>query len=485
MRPASSRSRDLLYKDEVLNRLSNRANVAQFGSVDPNLVQRYCRIRGSKPNYTFADPRSAVRELLSSSPEGAINIRSFRPEEPQGAEFVPNLNDLEDIVGHLRRLASKGLHTIVNELVDVNDGGVSGVLQGQIIEFAPGETPRCVEGSRIVSLPRGVGLRLLKHVYGFQPALRYPKQYRVEFSLHPKRRGFANEHTIIWELDKGGSLNSKPLLRWPNAFSRLIGDKAFGLLIADLFQFKVPATLVISRKIAPFTFGDTTGTFNKWIRTCPAEPKPGFFPTTQGWVDPFELLSREDPAREIASVLVQEEVSPKYSGGALTSTRKGALIEGVRGAGDRLMLGEASPEALPQNVINSVRQIHGHALRQFGDIRIEWVHDGNSIWLVQLQQEPSSSLGHTIVPGQARQYHEFNVKLGIEQLRELVARVENTDEGIALVGRVGMTSHLADILRRARIPSVLTEGESTTSKLPRGSTGNDAADRLSSVFSRG
>jgi hypothetical protein len=42
---------------------------------------------------------------------------------------------------------------------------------------------------------------------------------------------------------------------------------------------------------------------------------------------------------------------------------------------------------------------------------------------------------------------------GIEELRELVDQLSGTDEGIVLVGSAGITSHLGDILRRARIPS--------------------------------
>jgi hypothetical protein len=51
------------------------------------------------------------------------------------------------------------------------------------------------------------------------------------------------------------------------------------------------------------------------------------------------LLAREDPTGEqIASILVQDEVPPEYSGALLTSSGGLPIIEGVVGTGDLLML---------------------------------------------------------------------------------------------------------------------------------------------------
>jgi glutathione synthase/RimK-type ligase-like ATP-grasp enzyme len=57
-------------------------------------------------------------------------------------------------------------------------------------------------------------------------------------------------------------------MQWPNRFSSILGDKAYGLLMANLAGVPVPRTLVIGRRIAPFTFGDVTGSFEFWTRTC-------------------------------------------------------------------------------------------------------------------------------------------------------------------------------------------------------------------------
>jgi hypothetical protein len=63
--------------------------------------------------------------------------------------------------------------------------------------------------------------------------------------------------------------------------------------------------------------------------------------------------------------------------------------------------------------------------------------------------------GQTIVAGEPSKYPRFDVRQGIEQLREIVRkiRLSNADEGIILVGDVGVTSHMGDILRHDEIPS--------------------------------
>ena len=99
------------------------------------------------------------------------------------------------------------------------------------------------------------------------PEINFGPDYRVEFSIHPKKQGVKKEHTIIWEYEKYEDVNYKGRISWPNNFSKFIGDKVYGLLIADSLNIKVPKTTVISRNVAPFVFGKETGSFEKWIRT--------------------------------------------------------------------------------------------------------------------------------------------------------------------------------------------------------------------------
>jgi hypothetical protein len=233
------------FKDARLDQLTKFGNVAQFVSFGPDLKQRFSRVRGFEPNHCFSGAREAVEILLDRSPERRVNIRSFKPDDPQGHEFVYGINSTDIAVEHLRRLTASGLWLIVNETVDVNDGGVSGVVHGNIMEFAPGETPRVVETGRIVSVSRDLGERLLRTVYGFTPALPKVPELRIEFSIHPMRRGFAHHHTIIWEFQEVPADHLAAIPKWPNPFSELIGDKVFGLLLADVVGLKVPRTMVV------------------------------------------------------------------------------------------------------------------------------------------------------------------------------------------------------------------------------------------------
>jgi hypothetical protein len=194
-----------LFKDAVLDRLARRANVAQFISFGPDLRQRFARVFGYSANQRFPDLPAAAAALLQSSGERSVNVRSFDPVTPKSREFVYGLKTVDEITRNVQRLAAAGLYTIANETIDVNDGGVSGVALGDVIEFAPGDTPRAVEKPGTAALPRKAALELLSTVYGFTPDVaRYGPKARVEFSIHPLRRGFRQDHTVIWELETVG-----------------------------------------------------------------------------------------------------------------------------------------------------------------------------------------------------------------------------------------------------------------------------------------
>jgi hypothetical protein len=445
------------FKDAILDGLARRANVAQFVSFGSDLVQRFGWVRGREPNLSFPSPETAVQALLAASPEGRVNVRSYLPESPQGSEFLYARADAEEIVAELRRLAADGLYTIVNETIDVQDGGVSGVAFGGVVEFAPGGTPRIVEEADAASLPRQLGLRILETVYGFALDLPGPVEARVEFSLHPLRRGVRHGHWVVWEIEEPGpppDAPTPPDITWPNRFSRFVGDKAFGLLVADALGLPVPRTQVIPRGCPPFAFGRETGCAETWIRTCPREQVPGLFTTRRGWLDPFHLLQEEDPeGTRISSILAQAGVEAQYSGALVSQPDGELLIEGVAGTGDLFMTGHRAPEDLPAEVRDAVCDLYHRAVDLLGPVRFEWVYDGVTVWVLQLHRGAAVSSGRVVHPGDASHYHVFPVTEGIEALRTLIGRVQGTGEGIVLAGRVGITSHLGDLLRRARIPS--------------------------------
>lgn len=444
------------FKDEILGALAEHHNVAQFVSFSPGSAEiRFMQVAGESRELP-ASVEEALEILFAAAIERSVNVRAFDPLQPKSHEFLYGLTTVSGAAAHVRRLASVGLFTIANETVDITDGGVSGVLYGGVVEFAPDDTPRCVEKPGTASLPRTIGLAILETVYGFPPELaEAADSTRVEFSLHPGRRGVRNGHTLIWEEERTEPVALQPAFVWPNNFSRLVGDKTFGLLVADSVGLRVPRTTVVARRVAPFWFGRPTGTGETWLRTAPAEPVPGLYTTLQGWRDPFQLLDEEDAdGSVIASVLSQESVEPWFSGAASSRNRgMTATVEGVRGPGDRFMLGEAPPEPLPANVSAAVREALHVAARHFGDARLEWVHDGDELWIVQMHRGGTISIGNVVYPGTATVEHEFLVSSGIAELRDLADRLAGTGEGVVLVGQVGVTSHFGDVLRRARVPS--------------------------------
>jgi hypothetical protein len=444
----------LHFKDSILDQLAELANVAQFVSYGPEGGQRFSRVLQRDRNHLFDDRRSAAQALLEASADYSVNVRSFDPAQPKSHEFVYGLRDADAVERTVERITASGLYAIVNETIDVDDGGVSGVAYGGVLEFAPHNTPRCVEKPGTVALSFDEGLRLIQSVYGFKPDLAFGAEYRVEFSIHPLRRGFRHQHTILWELEKVPPVRLQAEVRWPNLFSRHVGDKAFGLLVADAVGLPVPRTTVVARGVAPFTFGSSTSSGEVWIRTCPVEPVPGRFTTHRGWLDPFALLTDEDPdGRAIASVLAQEGVTAFYSGALATSLDGAPIVEGVSGGGDEFMLGVRSPERLPDDVSSAVIDLYEKASARLGPVRFEWVFDGTRAWVVQLHQGASASNGRTVYPGRREIEHRFPVGEGLEALRSLVARLDPLREGVVLVGDVGVTSHFGDILRKAQVPA--------------------------------
>lgn len=454
---AAAKAEDLRYKDVILDRLAEFGNIAQFVSFSPDLKQRYSRISGFDSNCSFKSAERAIDALFKSSPEALVNVRSYRPEQSKGQPLRYGLKSISEVMNVLRENQRLGNFSIVNETVDIHDGGVSGVALGDIIEFSPDDSPQCVDRSGICALPRHIGMLILERVYGFRPIFTSDPSVRVEFSIHPKRRGLSKDHTLLWELEHVGQHPAIHVVpEWPNNFSRLVGDKAFGLLVADAIGLRVPKMTVISRRIAPFTFGHSTGTGETWIRTCPRERAPGKYPTFFGWQDPFAMLTDEDAKSRldpryvpIVSVISQDAVVPEFSGSSAPFFES-ELIEGRRGRGDEFMLGQKGPEQLPDFVFEAGKKAYQLASKVLGPVEMEWVFDGKSIWVVQLNLSKVPHFDQ--LASHVRKWHSFDVKEGLENLQNLVDRVDRTQDGVILVGDVGITSHFGDILRAAGVP---------------------------------
>ena len=175
-------------KDRSLDELARVGNVAQFVSFAPggdHAKQQFSRVAGYEPNHVFATNYEAIASLLASSPDGTINLRSFTPESPRSRDFHYGIADANEAHSIAAQLSREGLFVIANETVDVSDGGVSGVIQGGVIEFAPDDTPRCVEKQGVASLPIAWGLSIIHCVYGFAPDTVDAGKGRLEVQRSP------------------------------------------------------------------------------------------------------------------------------------------------------------------------------------------------------------------------------------------------------------------------------------------------------------
>ncbi|QOZ06655.1 hypothetical protein [Bradyrhizobium sp. CCBAU 51765] len=445
-----------LRKDQSLDELARIGNVAQFVSYSPGGKapnQQFCRIAGYEPNHRFETLRDGLCSLVEHSPEGTINLRSFTPESPRSRDFHYGLANVDEAESLLRKMSAEGLFVIANETVDVSDGGVSGVIQGGVAEFAPDDTPRCVEKEGTASMPSNLARSIIRMVFGFEPETVAADRGRLEFSIHPKPRGWRRSHTLMWEYEGTESAPAQPAMKWPNRFSQHIGDKTFGLLVAHAIGLPVPRTTCFSRRVAPFTFGQDTASREVWTRTCPKEQEPGRYTTVKGWADPFKLLSIEDPqGTQIPAILCQAAVPATHSGAAITDATGQLIIEGTAGEGDHFMLGRKVPEKIPASVTADVRALYDLAKASLGPVRFEWVHDGSRAWIVQLHKGATDSAASTIVPGDARRWETFQVSRGLEALRGFLDGLPG-DVGVSIEGEIGLTSHFADLLRKARRPA--------------------------------
>lgn len=442
-------------KDDVLNELARTYNVAQFVSFGPgDLGLRHHAVREATG---FDGPlEDTLADLLRATTSGSINIRSFTAERPAGNPFHYGISNVATAAALIRELGRSGLYTIANETLDVNDGGVSGVAAGGIVEFSPGDTPRAVEKPGIARLPLQTGFEVLHNVYGFPIDFGELLRTRLEFSLHPLRCGTRHEHTIVWEASEYVAGQLKSEITWPNNFSRFLGDKAFGLAVAHALGHAVPYTTVVCRNLAPFSFGDRTGSAEWWMRTAPKEPVAGKYSTTLGWTDPFALLDREDDERRtIASVLCQEGVNPLYSGATKpTEDPELDIVEGVSGRGDRFMLGEDIPVVLPTEIVEDVRQVTAALRKQLGDVRIEWAHDGTRVWILQMHRVLGATnrlLGKD-ADAPVASWVTYDTAAGLETLRDLLANASTHNEGVEVVGEFGLTSHIGELLAHSPVP---------------------------------
>lgn len=503
-------------KDVVLtNLLRNGINVAQFVSIDKigddEARIRFMRMHGTSFDFPKMTIREAIVKLLERAACDSINIRTFLPGRLSGNPFVYGLTDVDTVIEKVNAFLNDGYIVIVNETIDVNDGGINCVSNVEgFIECACGETPRFVENCKdgMAVFHTRDFISFIGIIYGgdvendidsviadCDSRLRH---HRVEFSIHPKPQGVLHKRYLVWEsahrtFDRAVEASFAPKVRnWPNSLSRLIGDKVYGLIMAEMLTFDirernveniiaVPKTTVFAKNksVGIFQFGTATGAGEVWTRTCPTVPVPGKYPTFQGWADPYSLLN----SSELASCIVQDQVNAMFSGSAIVDAENNLVCEFVDGFGDSFMTGEnrkfrkmrIAPFVLDQRIEHNIlgaafvpldfllpeiwKVINDILRRNYEEIfkfRMEWAYDGHRFWILQLHSDEVLSSGNIIVPGEPENgWVDFEVGKSLEDLRELVTLASEEKKGIRIKARIGITSHIADVCRKAKIPSIL------------------------------
>ncbi len=443
-------------KDDVLAALADTHNVAQFVSFGPSPdtpTPRHVRIR-DVPVDVDLSAADAIERLLAAS-AGSVNVRAFRADTPKGNPFTYGIEAVGPALDLVRELAGGGYSTIVNETIDVHDGGVSGVRLGDLVEFAPGGTPRVVEEAGVVSVSAPMASRLLRLVYGaaLPPAA---ADERVEFSVHPSGVGLRGERVLVWELEAGQ--RGRPTSVSSGVWSGRTGSASTSATRPSACSSPTPSARWCRRRRCSLARHRPSRS------ACPPAMTPagcaprrcrfaaGRFTTTDRWTDPFALLAEEDPdGTTIGAVLVQQGVDARWSGAARVDTAGALTIEGVPGAGDRFMLGERQPTEVPGEVAARVAAAAAPLVAAIGAIRLEWADDGDRCWVLQLN--PLAAAREHTVTGSDVTWLAFDPVDGLDVLRAVIADATSRGAGVRVTRPVGITSHVGDLLRQAGVPT--------------------------------
>jgi len=179
----------------------------------------------------------------------------------------------------------------------------------------------------------------------------------------------------------------------------------------------------------------------------------GRFTTSRRWIDPFKLLQTEDPhGSQIPAILAQREVPALFSGAATDLGGDQTTVEGVSGFGDAFMLGLEPPTELPAQVRRSVEKTLEMVREELArPVGIEWAWDGQQVWVLQLHllaAPPATPSAHAALEDWIR----FDPSDGLQTLTALLDEASLGRRGIILTRRVGVTSHIGDLLRQSGVP---------------------------------
>ena len=152
----------------------------------------------------------------------------------------------------------------------------------------------------------------------------------------------------------------------------------------------------------------------------------------------------------LASVLIQEAVEAAFSGRAILMDES-TKMAGTRGEGDSFMLGGTGEARLPSRVVAAVRHLHAHSCELLGPVDIEWVFDGSSAWIVQLNSSRVKS--RTELDASTISWIDFAYRKDrLEEFRKLASSLRDSRSGIVVHGNVSALSHVGEIAQILGVP---------------------------------
>jgi hypothetical protein len=88
-------------KDDVLDRIAERANIAQFVSFSPTLDVHHLRVKDPPARSGEVTAEEAIELVLRRSSSGNVNVRAFTPDRPKGNPFHYGLDSVEAVLAQL------------------------------------------------------------------------------------------------------------------------------------------------------------------------------------------------------------------------------------------------------------------------------------------------------------------------------------------------------------------------------------------------
>ena len=403
----------------MLSRLAADANVAQFVSFGPGRRPAPAALVPARPPArppVRAAPRRRSGPPRAGPAAGSVNVRSFQAGAPKGGPFSYGLTRRDDVMAVLRARAGDGLHTIANETVDVDDGGVSGVALGGLVEFAPGDTPRSVERPGTVALGHDHAMRLLRTVYGFTPDLDGRPDERVEFSIHPLVAGVRQTHTIVWERERVDPVRLTPSAHLAQPVQPLPRATRPSACWWPTCTASRPGHHRRRAPGRPVPLRPPHRQRRALDPHLPGRAGPGQVPDPAGLAGPVRPPGRRRTRRGRPSPPCSPRRASRPGGRVPPSptTTAGCWSRASPGSGEDFMLAREAPAPLPDRVLDDVRRVGDRAAAALGPVRFEWAHDGADAWVVQLHLATAAATGTTIHPGTPSRWRRFDPSLGLD-----------------------------------------------------------------------